>query len=243
MRKINFCLVLITLTSLNLPAYAIDSSDSLFIGRKCKIILYYGFEAEGIITKVNPDTIWLKTDEMEYKIPVSHIKRVTDTETELSELEREMFPEKLTRIDITDECDIYLSGGSLIKDAKLMLESDTILITIKGQKQKVIKIADVRKIVFKPIAPFGKGFIIGAGIGFVSGFISIFAFAERGGHPDISVLLGGGLIIGLVLALPCGVIGGVIGAIASKSDVYYFDKGISSAKLKRVKYIIKKHSE
>ena len=217
--------------ALNVNFLQAQVNDSIYTGKQCLIVLLNGFEAEGKITQVREDTVWIQTEQAELKIPISQIKYV-DTLPEEYQFE--------TFIDTTDECDVYLEGRSLLKDVRLLYESDSTLIAIKKLSTRNIKYADIRKIVFKPNAPFGYGFLYGGGIGFLSGFLA-FAFAEGGGHPDFSGP-GVGIIAGLILAVPTGLVGGLVGLLVARDDIYNFDKGSSSSKVKRIKYIMKKHS-
>lgn len=226
---------------LSVMGYCDEASDSLFVGRECKIVLSYGFEAEGTITRTNPDTVWLRTKYKELGIPVKDIKFVLNPEEEPSELgfDSTVVVVVSSKVDTTDECNVYLSSKSVLKDVELVFESDSTLIAVKEKKPRRIWLRDIRKIVFKPVAPFGTGFLIGGGVGFLIGFIPA-VFAGEGGE----WYLGGryGFLFGLVMAVPCGLIGGVVGLIGSKDDVYNFDKGLSHAKVKRMKYVMKKHS-
>lgn len=145
-----------------------------------------------------------------------------------------MYEESLT----SDECDLYLGNKTVLSDVELRYLNDSTVLTKKDDKPMHVDISEIRKIVFKPAAPFGKGFLIGAGIGFLAGFLpSLFIEPHPGewGGPGI------GLIVGLILVLPSGVIGGVVGILTSSDDTYLFDKGITKAKINRLKYIIKKH--
>src|SRR5947208_14533952 len=114
MGKLMFIVALILLW-FNVKAFAIDS---LYTGRVCKIILTYGFEAEGTITKVHPDTVWLSTKYKELGIPVRDIKFVLEPGAEPSE-ETEVEQLKVIeapKIDSTDECGVYLSSSSVLKN-------------------------------------------------------------------------------------------------------------------------------
>ena len=226
--------------ALTINVYAQEKGDSLFTGRTCKVFLYNGFEAEGLITKTTVDTIWLKTDIKEFKIPVSSIKFVSNSETDLTELEAD----DLTPLaaDTTEKCNVYLSGGSLLKDVMLLYESDSTLIALKEKKARVIKIEDVRKIVFTAGSGFWKGFLIGGAVGLGSGLLlGILIASDKGSYFKIG--FGGTLALGIIFALPAGLVGGVIGAIADRDESYTLPVGYSVTKAKRIKYIIKKHTE
>lgn len=221
----------------------IQGRDSLYIGRNCRLILYNGYEAEGTVDKKINDTVYFKTDIITLKVPVKDIKFVLnpgyglpETQEEYDSLSTEIAAP--VRTDTSEECDLFLDDRTIINDAELIYLNDSTLKVIEPGRRQEIEISKVRKIVFKPTAPFGKGFLIGAGIGFAAGFFS-FAFVEphgeQWGGPGV------GLIFGLLLSVPTGLIGGVVGVITSSEDIYLFDRGLTVSKSKRLKYIIEKH--
>ncbi|MEO8512854.1 MAG: hypothetical protein ABI543_04800 [Ignavibacteria bacterium] len=219
--------------------------DSLKTGRICKLILYNGYQTEGrIIERVN-DTLKFQTDITNLFIPVKDIKFVLNPEVELSDLEDKDTLDLIRtyyiieKIDTTEECNIYLDNKSELTGVKLIKDTDSTLKTVKNGRSKIISIAGIRKIVFKVSAPFGKGFFIGAAIGFVVGFVP-FAFTKPEGHPSI----GGfslGLIMGFLCSIPGGLIGGVVGVLSASDDVYLFDNGITPVKIKRLHFAMEKH--
>ncbi|NOS84121.1 MAG: hypothetical protein HOP31_03175 [Ignavibacteria bacterium] len=224
---------------------AIGQTDSLRLGRNCKIVLYNGFQSEGRIVNRTSDTITLQTDITNLFIPVKDIKFVMNPEVELSDLEetdtlsysREVVD--AVKLDTTDKCDVYLQDKSVMRDILLVIDTDSTLKIIKENRTKVIGIAGIRKIVFKTSAPFGKGYLFGSAIGFFIGFIPL-AFIADGGHPDISGF-GPGILFGLLCSIPAGLIGGVVGVITASDDVYVFDNGIYPAKIKRIHHAMSKH--
>lgn len=222
-----------------------NSSDSLRLGRDCKVVLYNGFQAEGRIVNRASDTVTLQTDITNLFIPVKDIKFVLNPDVEVSDLE-EMDTLKYSRdvidvvkIDTTDKCDIYLHDRSVMKDVLLIIDTDSTLKVIKENRTKIISIAGIRKIVFKVSAPFGKGYLFGSAIGFFIGFIPL-AFSEGGGHPDFSGV-GPGILFGLLCSIPAGLVGGVVGVLTAADDVYLFDNGIYPAKIKRIHHAMSKH--
>lgn len=237
------------LTALSCLVYSANGQnvkgDSLFTGRVCKLVLYNGFQTEGKITDRKNDTLTFQTDIINLFIPVKDIKFVLNPEIELSDveeidtLEYNKIFEPVVKIDTTEKCDIYMDNKSVLTDVKLIIDTDSTLKTVKDNRTKIIGIAGIRKIVFKPSAPFWKGYLYGSLAGFVIGFTPL-AFSKGGGHPDISGF-GAGLIFGLVLSIPSGLIGGVVGVLVSSDDVYLFDNGVYPAKIKRIKYAMGKH--
>lgn len=237
------------LTALSCLVYSANGQnvkgDSLFTGRVCKLVLYNGFQTEGMITDRKNDTLAFQTDIINLFIPVKDIKFVMNPEIELSDveeidtLEYNKISEPVVKIDTTEGCDIYMDNKSALIDVKLIIDTDSTLKTVKDKRIKIINIAEIRKIVFKPSAPFGKGYLYGSIAGFFLGFTPV-AFSNREGHPGISGF-GAGLIFGLICSIPAGLIGGVIGVLTSSDDVYLFDNGIYPAKIKRIKYAMGKH--
>lgn len=226
-------------------SYSQGQSDSLRLGRNCKVVLYNGFQAEGRIVNRASDTVTLQTDITNLFIPVKDIKFVLNPDVEVSDLE-EMDTLKYSRdvidavkIDTTDKCDIYLHDRSVMKDVLLIIDTDSTLKVIKENRTKIISIAGIRKIVFKVSAPFGKGYLFGSAIGFFIGFIPL-AFSEGGGHPDFSGV-GPGILFGLLCSIPAGLVGGVVGVLTAADDVYLFDNGIYPAKIKRIHHAMSKH--
>lgn len=226
-------------------SYSQGQSDSLRLGRNCKVVLYNGFQAEGRIVNRASDTVTLQTDITNLFIPVKDIKFVLNPDVEVSDLE-EMDTLKYSRdvidavkIDTTDKCDIYLHDRSVMKDVLLIIDTDSTLKVIEENRTKLISIAGIRKIVFKVSAPFGKGYLFGSAIGFFIGFIPL-AFSEGGGHPDFSGV-GPGILFGLLCSIPAGLVGGVVGVLTAADDVYLFDNGIYPAKIKRIHHAMSKH--
>ena len=222
-----------------------NTSDSLRLGRNCKVVLYNGFQAEGRIVNRASDTVTLQTDITNLFIPVKDIKFVLNPDVEVSDLEetdtlnnsRDVVD--AVKIDTTEKCDIYMNDKSVMIDVELLIDTDSTLKVIKEDRTKVINIAGIRKIVFKTSAPFGKGYLFGSAIGFFIGFIP-FAFSEGGGHPDFSGI-GPGILVGLLCSIPAGLVGGVVGVLTASDDVYIFDNGIYPAKIKRIHHAMSKH--
>ncbi len=242
MIKIIFSVIILIIFSNSLFSQT-ESQDSIYSGRVCILILKNGFESDGIITGAKKDTIEFRNEYTEYKIAVNDIKIMLNPGEELSVENKTKDEVKKLPVDglrlLTKECDLYLKAGTLLKDVKLVSATDSSVFAIKDVYSRNVNNSDIRKIVFKPAAPFGYGFLIGSAIGFVAGFLPL-AFAEGGGHPDISGP-GAGLIFGLILAIPTGLVGGLIGLVVASDDVYYFDKGYSITKNKRLKYVMHKH--
>ena len=219
-------------------------NDSLKEGRICKIVLYNGFEAEGFVSMRSPDTVYLKTDITELKIPVIAIKFVLNPGIEISDLEDRLISSEeietpVVKTDTSAECDVYTEGGNIIKNVQIVSGTDTSVFAFKDGRVKDIPYTGIRKIVFKQSAPFGYGYLYGSAVGFAIGFFP-FALSKGGGHPDFSGV-GFGFLFGIVCSVPAGLIGGIIGVLSASDKVYLFNKGTDAAKINKIKYLIKKH--
>lgn len=222
-----------------------QTSDTLREGRNCKVVLYNGYQAEGTITERGSDTIKFKTDVIILSIPVKDIKFVMNPEFELSDIEEidtldhNRLPVVEEKIDTTAECILYFHNKKVYNNVQLIVDTDSTLKVIKGDQSKIINIAGIRKIVFKPPAPFGRGYLIGSGIGFLSVFIPLALFIDKGTENYSGI--GAGIIFGLVCSVPAGLIGGIVGVLSAYDDVYLFDNGIYPQKIKRIKHAMSKH--
>lgn len=241
MNKIIFAAVIFFITAVSISQ---NKTDTMAVGRHCKIVLFNGFQAEGRIESIINDTLKLQTDITNLHIPVKDIKFIMNPEFEVSDIEEKDTLDYQNsavvtpKIDTTDECDIYLDNKIAYKDVKLISITDTTIKLVKEDRVKIINIAGIRKIVFKPSAPFGKGFLYGASVGFAFGF---FALAFHDSHGENIGGIGPGVVFGLICAIPTGLVGGVIGVLISSDDIYLFDNGITPAKIKRIKYAMEKH--
>lgn len=222
-----------------------NSGDSLRLERNCKIVMYNGFQAEGKIINRASDTITLQTDVTRLYIPVKDIKFVLNTEIELSDVEEnptkkyEEINIETVKIDTSEYCDIYMDDRSSYLNVRVILDTDTTIRVIKDNRSKTVNIAGIRKMEFKPSAPFGKGYFIGSLVGM--GVVLVTALTISGGHGSISFP---GLIAFCFLSsIPAGLVGGVIGAITAKNEKYLFEKGLKANKSKRIEFIIKKHMD
>lgn len=221
------------------------NGDSLYSGRVCKLVLFNGYQTEGKITNRGVDTVSLQTDLVKLFIPVKDIKFVLNPDVELSDLEEidtlnyKTINITVVKIDTTDECDIYMNDKSVLAGVELVKDTDTSIMFIKNKRSKVINISGIRKIVFKPSAPFGNGYLVGSVAGFFLGF-STLAFRKPSGEYHIGGI-GQGILFGLICSIPAGLIGGVIGVLSASDDVYLFENGIYSVKIKRIFYAMEKH--
>lgn len=238
--KLSFLVLLILL---NVPAFSQNNTgDSLYTGRICKIVLYNGFETEGIIRQTRGDTLKLETGITNLFIPVKDIKFVMDTSIVIFDREEqerkntetdipEVVKPGVVKVDTAGECDIYMSERVVLKNVKVILDTDSTLKIVKGSRSSIINITGIRKIVFKPVTPFGYGYLFGSAAGFISGFVTIAAAGY----------IGYGIFAGFICSIPLGLIGGVVGLVTAKDEVHLFNDGIYAVKIKRIRYLVEKH--
>ncbi|HMQ80629.1 MAG TPA: hypothetical protein PKE39_11430 [Ignavibacteria bacterium] len=240
MKKIIFLAALFMML-LNIPD-ATGQTDSLRLGRECKVVLYNGFQTEGKIINRSNDTITLKTDITKLFIPVKDVKYVMDLDVEITDLEiidtlnYSDYVIESVKSDTTGKCDLYLQDKSVLSGVLLVADTDTTLKVIKENKSKIINLAGIRKIVFKSSAPFGKGYLIGSIIGAGVSFLTIYLFSLGGADVYHYIVYSG------LGSIPFGIIGGLFGELFARDDIYLFNKGIYPGKVKRIKALIQKHT-
>ena len=236
--------------------YSQQNGDSLYVGRACNIILFSGYEAEGIITLRNPDTVNLKTELIELKVPLKDIRLVTEQGVSLQHVlareDKERLDAFVTELrvqkkkrpkpiidsssicDTSSSCDIYLLDKRKMKDVSMINVNDTIFDVLKDTVVRHIKYSDVKKIVFK--SKYVNG-LYGGLIGSVSSFFLSYLIFSRGSGDG-----GGYVVIGSTLVAVCGFfVGSAVGLIVSRGDEYKFDKIDITTKIKQIKCIIRKH--
>lgn len=233
-------LILAVLILLGVSVYSQQTGDSLRTGRACKIVLFNGFQAEGNIVSREADTVVLQTDITKLYIPVKDIKFVLNPEVEVSDIEEADEIKKndfieVTKIDTTDKCDLFVNDKSFMSGVLLVKDTDTTIKVIKDNKSKILNIAVIRKIVFRSNAPFGKGYLIGSLIGAGVSFVSIMLLSM--GSAEVYQYI----VYSALGSIPFGVIGGLLGEIFAKDDIYLFENGIYPAKIKRIHYAMSNH--
>lgn len=228
-RKILLLIIIITGTVISQSA----PKDSVYAGRKCVIILFNGFESEGTITEVWPDSIKFKNDFAIYTIQRAQIKALNRWEDAENVIIEEIIA------DTSKYCDVYLDNGIKMTDVKLVKETDSTVKILKIDRIRTYKIASIRKIVFSNPG-FGTGFLYGFGVGAALSISFMFAYPV---DKEWTEHLGYKMLFLLAVSVPAGLIGGIIGAITSKEDIYLFEKGFSKVKSKKINYIIDKHRQ
>jgi hypothetical protein len=222
-------IIIVLLTSLCSYVSAFETAgDSIYVGRKCNIVLHNTFQTDGEIISVGADSIVFKGEFGVYTIPRSQIKTVNNWD-----IEEEETGEIVQIADTSEYCDVYCEKGVKLTDVKLVKESDSTILILKYRKIKSYPVSSIRRIVFRH-----SGFLTGSMIGLGAGTaVSALIFMAYSGDLFLSVFYGA------LVSIPVGVIGGIIGAIIANDEVYEFEKGSPPAKVKKINYIIGKHKQ
>ena len=136
----------------------------------------------------------------------------------------------------TNDCDIYLRDRSLLKGVNVTRLIDSTVTIDKEGVKKQFNVKEINKIRFPGVSGFWTGAGIGAGVSVVGWTLIGLAFGREEG-------IGPGLVIGFAGAIPCGLLGGLVGLIYEKEAEYYdLSSGNPKAKLKRLRYILDKET-
>jgi hypothetical protein len=139
-------------------------------------------------------------------------------------------------ISKTDECDIFMKDRTGRYDVSILSLIDSSLKIEEGGNYDFINVNNINKIKFQKRTDFWAGAVIGAGISF-----TYFAFAAFRAHDNEG--RGWNTGFALLSIVPAGLVGGLIGiASTPDDDLYDFSQGNPNAKMKRLRYIIEKHT-
>jgi hypothetical protein len=141
-------------------------------------------------------------------------------------------------MDTTEECDINLINGSLLKEVRIVDSNDSSFTVLKSDINKVFPIQQLHKITF-----IRHGFWKGCGYGMLGSvaFWSIFGLLSTNGEWRLD--FGTGFIVGIVLGIPTALISGMITEFATNDDVYNFGTINPSAKSKWLQKIVSEHEK
>jgi len=209
--------------------------DSLIEGRTYDVTLESGLEIEGVLTFEDSVSIVIESQGDIYKLARDQIKSIMIVIPESSEETGET--DRKDVVQKTNECEIYLKNRTLFKNVLITGLNDSILSIEKGGVRKKINVFEVNKIKFKSEWTFWDGALMGSGIPLAL-FILFTSFGDRDNDSYGYVV-----VFSLGAIIPAGVIGGVLGILLQKDDLYDFSSANPKAKLKRIKYIIHKHTE
>ena len=137
---------------------------------------------------------------------------------------------KSLKAHTNNECTVITLSGKIYNDVKISEKNDSSVSILKGNKSKIILMKDISSIKIKGNG-FWKGAFLGASGALLLGFLA--------GTIDTTYeYLWDGMKIGMALALPFAIIGGIF---ESKDKVYdHWSKDIRMKK-KEIKYILRNY--
>lgn len=139
------------------------------------------------------------------------------------------FVKKVTaRTHITNECTVITLSGKFYKDVRITGLSDSTLKIYKNSKSKEILLKDISSVKIEGRG-FWKGALLGSGGGLLIGFIA-------GNLDTTGEYLWDGMKLGMALALPLAIVGGIF---ESKDTVYDMRAMDIKRKKKELKYIFR----
>jgi hypothetical protein len=140
--------------------------------------------------------------------------------------------------DGSEECDINLINGSLLKEVRLIDSDDSTFTITKSGISKGFRIEQLHKITF-----IRHGFWKGFGYGMAGSVVFWSVYGLLADKHGWSINFGSGFVVGLILGVPTGLISGMITEFATNDDVYSFGNINPSAKSKWLKKIVSEHKK
>lgn len=243
------CLIIFFLISLScrLSSFAQSyNSDSLQISDKYLIHGNDGSTLQGtLLQKDSASLVLISSVNKEIIIPFAEIQFIEDANGRVvyqtKEHRDQVMREELLRVkrensDTSGYCNIYLKEGIMLKDVRITNVKDSTFEAVKSNISNTFTISGINRIVFINHG-FWKGFAYGA-----AGSIAVWTVLglASGSGTDMGSPAGWGFIIGLGLAIPTGIVSGIISEFVVNDDVYNFNRINPDAKVKRLKYLVGK---
>ncbi|MEO8210610.1 MAG: hypothetical protein ABI840_08605 [bacterium] len=141
--------------------------------------------------------------------------------------------------DTTSECKIITNSRSTYTDVQLFGLSDSSVKILKNGVTKELPVNEIRIIKFTGKG-FGKGALIGGGIGFVMGFI---IGGQNLGYSNNDFSFGKGIAGGFIIGVPFFFIGGGLGALFAEDKLYDLGNMDFLSKRKKIISLIKDYSD
>lgn len=140
----------------------------------------------------------------------------------------------------TIPCDLGFKDGSGMKRTRLVGIHEDLLLVADTGNYKIINVEKITNIRFDKGNYFWAGMGIGAAAGFVTGIVLYEFFSQKR-----KTLITNDATIGitLVFALPCALLGSLVGLAFRNVDYYDISDMHPYMKSKEIKYIMQDHSE
>lgn len=145
--------------------------------------------------------------------------------------------------DTSNICTITMNSRSVYEDVQMFNLIDSTVGFLKDKKSGKLNVADIRTIKFKAKG-FWKGALYGTGAGFLTGFVIRVTGGlklESDGSNDGSI--GQGFAVGVILAVPVGLIGGGIGSLIAEDHLYDMSDYSYIKKRSMIYHLIKEYPD
>lgn len=225
-------------------ADSLNVKDSLYIGRRCTLMLEDGTEETARITNITADSVTFTIRTKAFTLPIKGIKLISLSGSDLIvveipyENEQAEFFQRYTDAS-SKKCILYLVTGDTLPDVQLSKYSDSTILVFNEESYTEVKYNDIKKIIIRPNGIFWKGYLIGSVVGFLAAGIPV-GFNRPDGHPSFGGV-GAGIFVGLLASVPTGLIFGLAAVIVITNDNYNIAKLPIEKKIRYVNKIIKKY--
>lgn len=139
----------------------------------------------------------------------------------------------------TKECEIGFFDGSSLNRTKMMGQYEDLILVSDAESYKILNIRKISSIKFDNGTYLWTGVGIGAAVGFVGGVV-LYEIMSHKKKPFLTKDASVG--IGVIITIPCAIIGGFIGNIYRNIDSYDMSQMETYLKAKEIKFIMKDHS-
>jgi hypothetical protein len=144
--------------------------------------------------------------------------------------------------DVSEDCSIYTYSGLAFQNVKIIVVRDSTFAIANDSLYKDLPIRDLRKLIFIKHG-FWKGFLWGSlGTLGLAG-IAIAGVVASEPHGEEGFAIPALFYLGLVLALPVGVLSGLITDFFTNDEKFYFDRNYSPSTSNRLKYLVHMHKD
>jgi hypothetical protein len=139
----------------------------------------------------------------------------------------------------TTECDITMHDGDKLYRTQMVGQHEDLILVNEAQSYKIVNIRKIKSIRFDNGTYLWTGAGIGATVGFVGGLVLYEVLSKK----KVSFLTkDASLGIGIIITVPCAIIGALIGNLYRNIDFYDLSEMGTYMKAKEIKFIMRDHS-